>query len=616
MCGIIGLIGHKISPESDIKVRLLKSIAHRGPDGNGFWESASPAVWLGHTRLSILDLTDTASQPMESDCGRWILVFNGEIFNFLELRADLVKRGFSFRTDSDTEVLLKGLIFFGPDFQLQCNGMWAFCLWDSFEQTALFGRDRFGKKPLYWTRLSSGIAFASEMKGLYPLLDSIEPSQDIESAFLNLFAYEATDWCPIKSIFKVPPGHIASYKNGDFQLKRWWNTLDHLREIRIPYEEQVEEFKELFFDAVRIRMRADVRIGTALSGGLDSSSVFCTMAALMGDKQSSISQDRISGDWQHGVCANFPGSSLDEAHWAKLVTDSIGVPLEIVPTDPINAGWTIEEALFQVEDPYITLPLPQLATYRKISELGIKVTLDGHGADELFSGYGHLNAALLDANVTQATEILAIQRSLSGLSYELNTKGILQEMAKERLKKIAKRILKSFGRTRDFVNLDRYDSRYRQMDALTKSLYEIFHFSIMPTLLRNYDRYSMASGVEIRMPFMDHRIVTYCFSLPWTSKVGGGFTKRILRDAMKGIVPDEVRLRRDKIGWNAPMHEWLSGPLRPEVESILRNPSVGSRLAPSIQGFLQKQNLSYLDGERLWSDLMPTFWRESLKSHV
>ena len=126
----------------------------------------------------------------------------------------------------------------------------------------------------------------------------------------------------------------------------------------------------------------------------------------------------------------------------------------------------------------------------------------------------------------------------------------------------------------------------------------------------------MASGVEIRMPFMDHRIVTYCFSLPWTSKVGGGYTKRILRDAMKGIVPDEVRLRRDKIGWNAPMHEWLSGPLRPEVESILSLPGAGSSLAHTIQGFLQKPNPSYLDGERLWSDLMPIFWRESLKSHV
>jgi asparagine synthase (glutamine-hydrolysing) len=616
MCGIIGVIGQKISIDSDIKGRLLESIAHRGPDGHGSWESSNPPVWLGHTRLSILDLTDTASQPMLSDCGRWVLVFNGEIFNFLELRADLIKRGFSFRTESDTEVLLKGLICFGPDFQLQCNGMWAFCLWDSLEQTALFGRDRFGKKPLYWTRLSTGIAFASEMKGLYPLLDFVEPSQNIEAAFANMFAYEATDWCPIRGISKIPPGHIASYKNGDFQLKRWWNTLEHLREIRIPYEEQVEEFKGLFLDSVRIRMRADVRIGTALSGGLDSSSVFCTMAALMGAKQSATPQERISGDWQHGVCANFPGSSLDEAHWARLVTDSIGVPLELVPTDPVNAGWTIEEALFQVEDPYITLPLPQLATYRKISQLGIKVTLDGHGADELFSGYGHLNAALLDANVSQASEILAIQRSLTGRQYELSSEGVVHAMAKERLKKIAKRILGSLGRAGDLVNLDKHDARYRQMDALTKSLYEIFHFSIMPTLLRNYDRYSMASGVEIRMPFMDHRIVTYCFSLPWTSKVGGGYTKRILRDAMKGIVPDEVRLRRDKIGWNAPMHEWLAGPLRPEVESILSLPGVGSRLAPIIQGFLKKPNPSYLDGERLWSDLMPIFWRESLKSHV
>lgn len=615
MCGIIGVIGQPINGVSTQK-RLLESISHRGPDGCGVWETLDPPVWLGHTRLSILDLSDTASQPMVSECGRWVLVFNGEIYNFLELRTQLIKLGFTFRTESDTEVFLKGLIHFGPDFQLRCNGMWAFCLWDSLEQVALFGRDRFGKKPLYWTKLSSGIAFASEMKGIYPLLSFVEPSKEIKNAFSNMFSYEATDWCVVNGVSRIPPGHIAYYKNGEFQTKRWWCTLDHLQEIRIPYDEQVEEFKALFLDAVRIRMRADVRIGTALSGGLDSSSVFCSMAHIMGEQISKQSGERVSGDWQHGVCANFPGSSLDEAHWAKLVTNSIGVPLELVPTDPVNAGWTIEEALNQVEDPYITLPLPQLATYRKISELGIKVTLDGHGADELFSGYGHLSAALCDANFDQAKELLAIQRSLSGQPYELSVSGVKQAILKANLKKVAKRLLGVLGGVDHSTNVDRHDSRFLQMDALTKSLYEIFHFSIMPTLLRNYDRYSMASGVEIRMPFMDHRIVTYCFSLPWTSKIGGGYTKRILRDAMKGIVPDAVRLRRDKIGWNAPMHEWLSGPLRPEIEAIYQDIGVSAKLSKEIKEFMAIPHPNYLDGERLWSDLMPVFWRKSLKSNA
>lgn len=612
MCGIIGVIGKPINVEGTQK-RLLESISHRGPDGSGFWETLTPPVWLGHTRLSILDLTDLASQPMTSDCGRWVLVFNGEIYNFLELRRELVKLGFSFRTESDTEVFLKGLIHFGPDFQLQCNGMWAFCLWDSVEQVALFGRDRFGKKPLYWSKLSTGIAFASEMKGIYPLLNSVEPSEEIKKAFENMFSYEATEWCVVKGVNRLPPGYIAYYRNGEFNLKRWWCTLDHLREIKSPYKEQVEEFKALFLDAVRIRMRADVRIGTALSGGLDSSSVFCSMAHIMGVQLAEVPGARVSADWQHGVCANFPGSSLDEAHWAKMVTDSIGLPLTLVPTDPINSGWTIKEALYQVEDPYITLPLPQLATYRKISELGIKVTLDGHGADELFSGYGHLSAALLDANVNQAAEILAVQRSLSGQQYQMSKDGVIQALLKVRIKRVAKAILSTLGKERNSYNIDSKNPRYLKMDALTKSLYEIFHFSIMPTLLRNYDRYSMASGVEIRMPFMDHRIVTYCFSLPWTSKVGNGYTKRILRDAMKGIVPDAVRLRRDKIGWNAPMHEWLKGPLRPEIDAVSRDYGSASPISKKIEKFLKKSQPEYLDGEHLWADLMPILWRESLK---
>ena len=343
MCGIIGVIGKPINVES-IQQRLLESISHRGPDGSGFWETLTPPVWLGHTRLSILDLTDSASQPMTSDCGRWVIVFNGEIYNFLELRRQLIKLGFSFRTESDTEVFLKGLIHFGPDFQLQCNGMWAFCLWDTVEQVALFGRDRFGKKPLYWSKLSTGITFASEMKGIYPLLNSVEPSKEIKKAFENMFSYEATEWCVVKGVNRIPPGYIAYYRNGEFSLKRWWCTLDHLREIKVPYREQVEEFKALFLDAVRIRMRADVRIGTALSGGLDSSSVFCSMAHIMGAQLAEEPGARVSADWQHGVCANFPGSSIDEAHWAKMVTDSIGLPLTLVPTDPINSGWKIGRA--------------------------------------------------------------------------------------------------------------------------------------------------------------------------------------------------------------------------------------------------------------------------------
>ena len=197
-------------------------------------------------------------------------------------------------------------------------------------------------------------------------------------------------------------------------LRRWWNSLDHLEEVPESYESQVEKWRELFLDSVKIRMRADVTIGTALSGGIDSSATFSAMAYLAGK---SAAEDRQSNDWQHGFCAHYPESTIDESHWAKIVTDKLNLPLQKVDVDSIAGNWCLLDAFRQVEDPYLTLPTPMLETYRAISKAGIKVTLDGHGADELFSGYGHLNYAWSDANRVQKRELQAIIQSLSTGEY-------------------------------------------------------------------------------------------------------------------------------------------------------------------------------------------------------
>ncbi len=625
MCGLIGTIGFK----DDHKLKL-QTLSHRGPDATGQWNSSDGEfpVTLGHTRLAILDLTEAGNQPFISENNRYVFIFNGEIYNFLELRSELELIGQEFKTETDTEVFMKGLILEGPEFQLRCNGMWSFCLWDRKDKKALFGRDRFGKKPFFYSVIGNEkLVFASEMKAIYPFLDSIQPSEKINIHLQKLFDYESSEDCVIAGINRIPPGQYGIYENGALKTKRWWNTLDHLEEISYNYDDQVDRWREIFLDSVKIRMRSDVRIGTALSGGLDSSATFAAMNYLANKKSYN---ERESTDWQHGFCAHYPDSSLDETKWARIVTNELNIPLQEVTIDSLNSGWSIQDALYQVEDPYLTLPVPMLATYRAISDAGIKVTLDGHGADELFSGYGHLQSAFKSSNPNETAELIAIINSLTSGKYQAINGNIKLNFMKKRIIEFVKlylrkprNYLKNFLGKNDWEFLrykleydDQSHFQYKKLDPLSKDLYEIFHITVLPTLLRNYDRYSMSNGVEIRMPFMDHRLVTYTFSLPWTSKVGGTFTKRIMRDALKGILPEKIRTRRDKIGWNAPLHEWLQGSLRKEIDLLISYNLLSKKVQTAWEKFQEKSHPGFSDGQKIWALLLPELWKNSLDRNI
>jgi len=638
MCGIAGIIGQS---DKQIAKKLLGKIRHRGPDGEEIWTSPSdedPAT-LCHARLSILDLTDSGSQPFHSQDERYVIVFNGEIYNFLELRNELVNRhNIFFRSETDTEVLLYGIIFEGLNFLFKCNGMWAFCLWDRLEGRATICRDRFGVKPLYYTKLNcGGIGFSSEMKGLSPLLESISPSPFIDSILTHQFDYEFSDLCAISCITRLPPGSYAILGKKGISVRQWWNTLDHIAIEDGSYSSQVDHWRHLFIDSVKLRMRSDVRIGTALSGGLDSSSVMAVMAHIGSNKKNM--SNRSSGDWQHGICCTYPGSSLDETDWASLVAETCGVAFRSEAIDPMQSPWSLLESLAAVEDPYLTMPLPMLATYQAIKSQGISVTLDGHGADELFSGYGHLQYALKCANsYRQYQEIIAIDESTRTGVYSSKERATIKNKLKIRIKfflanhgvfprAVLNKIITSAGHEK--FQSDEFSARlvrakdqmgaheaFKSMDCFSQVLYEIFHLTILPTLLRNYDRYSMASGLEIRMPFMDWRLVCYTFSLPWQAKLGGTFTKRIQRDALSEILCDPVRLRRDKIGWNAPAHEWFKGPLGSIIEDSLGYSNNSPYLKSSKDAwkvFNDIKQPTFLDGQQVWNALLPNLWMESLK---
>nr|WP_299381552.1 asparagine synthase (glutamine-hydrolyzing) [Allomuricauda sp.] len=611
MCGILGTIP---STEHNQFKHALDTITHRGPDSYGI-ENIADEVSLGHRRLSILDLSENGNQPMFHESRRYAIIFNGEIYNFLEIQKKLEALGHSFRSSSDTEVLLKAYIQWGEDSVLKFNGMWALAIWDAEKKKLFMSRDRYGKKPLFYAEVNGKFIFASEMKAIFPFLDRLEVSEDFHWMKKNIFFYEATEKCLIKGIKRFPAGHNGHYGNGKLRLNRYWNTLDHLVEVPKTYEEQVERFRELFMDSCKLRMRSDVTIGTALSGGLDSSATIGAMANLAKNNNS------YSDDWQHAFVASFPGTPLDESHYAKMVTDHLGIGATFVDIDPLKHWEKLEHYFYLFEDLYITSPLPMIMLYGAVKENGTTVTLDGHGADELLSGYqrGTLES-LWDAkfNIKNTKDILDIyQGSINEDKVQYNRQGNFKLYFDFMIKKTGKKVM-----GKKMPSVDNAHGNFGKLDNHAQYLYAMFHENILPTLLRNYDRYAMINSVEIRMPFMDHRIVSFVNSLPYSSKIGNGYTKRIVRDALDPFLPKEVTWRKSKIGFSSPIVDWMQNELSEwfmdvvNSDSFLQSELVSNpeQLRNRITQIVNKENHNFTAAQKCWSDLSPYIWEKAVLS--
>ncbi len=608
MCGILGVL-----PRADDYrfKKALDTLMHRGPDDCGVVH-IDDDISLGHRRLAIVDLSKSAHQPMLDHRKRFTLIFNGEIYNFLEIKQELERLGYIFTSNSDTEVLLNAYIEWREKCVNKFNGMWAFAIWDSKEKSLFLSRDRFGKKPLFFSRINGKFIFASEMKAIFPYLDVVKESKDFHWMKENIFLYESTSKCLVDGIERFPAGHNGICKNGELKLTRYWNTLDNLVETPTSYDEQVEQFRELFIDACKIRMRSDVPIGTALSGGLDSSATISSMAHIAKNKI-----DYGKKDWQHAFVASFPGTPLDESYYAKLVAEHINIDATYIVIDPLKHWDKLYDYLYMFEELYITSPIPMLMTYQAVKNSGVSVTIDGHGADELLSGYGHIIEALWDSR-------FSIKKSQDILNTHIGTLGNFSQNPKNNSFKLyanfmVRKIIKKLLRVND-RSIDSKHKNYSKLDNFSRELYVIFHESILPTLLRNYDRYSMMNSVEIRMPFMDHRIVSYINSLPYSSKCGGGYTKRIIRDAMEPFMPKEVTWRKSKIGFNSPIVDWMQNELRDWFgdtvnsrdfleSSIMQNPY---DLKERIERIINKKDSLFANAGQAWTDLTPYLWEKAI----
>ena len=502
MCGIVGIWDFFAPIQAETLDRFTDSLAHRGPDGRGTFIDGG--LGLGHRRLSILDLSPAGANPMAYGMNgpRYQITYNGEVYNFLEIRAELMAKGYRFKSDTDTEVVVAAYAAWGPACLTRFNGMWAFAIWDSEEQKLILARDRFGVKPLYVHTVPGRIAFASEIKAFLEL-DGFIPDMNRDIAAKMAVAAPDCEGIEIETIMagvkRLPPGHTLTIdRDGNAKLEQWWSSAEHLPSVPARYEEQVEAFREIFFDAVRIRLRSDVAVGTCLSGGVDSSSVAAAMAHVGG------AGARASKDWRRAFIASFPGTLIDETEHADLVAAHVGAQPHHWVFDPDEALSHVMDSVWSMEDVYSGIAVPVWCLYRELRRQGVTVSLDGHGGDELLGGY----AWYLDW----------------------------------------------------------------PMKTLNERLSNEFHVRLLPAILRNYDRCSMAHGIEVRMPLMDWRLVTFALALPPESKIGGGQTKRVLRDAMAGLLPASILQRRQKIGFNSPMIEWFNGGFAPMIREILAHP--------------------------------------------
>lgn len=622
MCGIFGVINKKT--DRDLADKCVDRMTHRGPDGRGVWQEKGTT--LGHRRLAILDLSDSGLQPMiyPYSSGRYVLAFNGEIYNFLELRDELKDKGYEFRSDSDSEVLLASYMEWGEKCLERFNGMWSFLIWDREEEYLFAARDRFGVKPLYYAFLGSdkegrtGIVFGSEMKVITPLMDEIRPDRSLVTDPNRIVFYESTDECVIEGIKRFPAGSYAYADKDGIKITKWWNTLDNLVSVPDSYDEQVEHFRSLFLDACRLRMRSDVTIGTALSGGLDSSATICAMAHLSGNSADA----RMNKDWQHAFVATFPGTTMDESAYARKVTDYLNINSTFVKIDPVKALDKLDDFIYLFEDVYLTSPIPMMLLYGALRENKTLVTIDGHGADELFGGYTFdFIHALKDARGSKERDMVldaylgSFPNDGSNMALKSTSRtSVYLKYLKRSLKDRLRSGQESYKRVRAAG-----DARYEKMDTLNKILYASSHETILPTLLRNYDRYSMANGVEIRMPFMDHRIVTLAMSLGWKSKLHGGYSKSIIRDAMAPYMPHDIAYRRTKIGFNTPIVEWMQGPLKEYFTDIVSSSSFKEctlidpvSVSSKITQVINDPGASFAQGEQAFSSLYPYLWEKNV----
>lgn len=565
MCGIAGILSqNKIIAQTVLK-RMTDAIAHRGPDGDGFWMNNTGNVGLGHRRLAIIDLSDTGKQPMFYANGRYVLIFNGEIYNYLELREQLESRGCKFVSTSDTEVLLALFAEKKEECLQDLDGMFAFAIWDEQEQRLFAARDRFGEKPFYYAIHDGAFYFASEMKALW----AAGVPRVVNNGMLYNYLADNQMYNPgdlkqtfYTGIYKLKAAHYFFISTDKMQAEqnRYWTlnyrNIDH----EISEEHAREKFRSLFNESVKRRLRSDVPVGSSLSGGLDSSLIVCTIDNLNAEKH--LRQTTFS--------ARFPGFAKDEGQFMHAVIDQTNVEPHFVYPDDEGLADNLEKLFHHQEEPFGSASIyAQFCVMQLAKENNVTVLLDGQGADEILAGYhSYFDDYLRDLRLRDKDlwrlEKQAYRRSNGAYNFKKAVAGFLPEQLKKRAKQVRRGLQKhaSSFLNKDFQreNASLTFSIPNPPNSLQESLHRHALCGPLEELLRYADRNSMAHSREVRLPFLNHDLAEFLFSLPPAFKIRSGSFKYIMREAFRDVLPAVIVNRTDKIGYEPPQKSWLENP--------------------------------------------------------
>lgn len=615
MCGIGGVVFEKPTEQFGQLLRLSKDLTHRGPDDVGFliWDGKEVTkgrelprqpfrVGLVHRRLSIIDPSEGGWQPMGSPDGRYFVVFNGEIYNFVELRAELKATGHSFRTRSDTEVLLSAWKVWGPSSLQRFVGMFAFSLLDTEENRLYLVRDPFGIKPLYYAPFPGGLVFSSEIP---PLLHFSQVSRKVHPDRLYKYLrFGLTDYggdTLFTGVKQLPPGHYLriELESSDIAaLIRYWEW--NLREpFSISFEEAAEHLRTLFLDSVRLHLRSDVPVGAALSGGIDSSSIVSAMRYLEPDLE------------LHTFSFVAESEEVCEERYIDLVTHAVGARVHKVWIRPSELVKDLDVLIRAQGEPFGSTSIyAQYKVFQLAKEAGIKVMLDGQGADELLAGYINYDAARVVSLLSSGQFRGALELLLT-FSRQTGRGGIWRRVFARLLPAALQPVARSLTggslmprwlEVRWFAERGVESSSLSKLSGLQRErlrmeLFETLTKTSLPMLLRYEDRNSMAHSIESRVPFLTPTLAEFVLNLPegYILSPARG-SKAVFKEAMRGLVPDKILDRKDKIGFATPELQWFRSQL-PWVEAQLKGEVLRSIPPLRADGVLQEWR-KVLEGQR------------------
>jgi len=578
MCGIAGII--QSSPKYSLQgvKKMTDALAHRGPDGEGFWQNSEGRVLLGHRRLSIIDLSVNAAQPMNY-MDRYTIVHNGEIYNYIELREELRKKGYVFNSQSDTEVIVAAYDHWKDECLDLFDGMFAFTIYDDKEKEFFAARDRFGEKPFFYcyNERDQTFCFASEMKAIWALGLQRTPNLQMLFNFLTIgyvdnpnYLQETFD----NNIEKLPAAYFLKIKIADrldITSEKYWDLDFENEEEKISDGDAIDKFNELFSVSVKRRLRSDVPLGTSLSGGIDSSSIAAAISQLQTSKPASP-----AGRLQT-FSAIFPAFEKNEEKYIDIITQNFN--LQSFKTDiSVNEIPALLQTVMRQQDEPISSAssIAQFKVFELAKQQNVRVLLDGQGADETLAGYSkyykwYWQELFRKRKLLRSGELKAAHQN--GVSEKFGLRNIIASIVPEFASVFLERqyllnALRQQDLTRDFVHLQSKEAYYTTPTIF--SLNGVLYFNTcmhgLEELLRYADRNSMAHGREVRLPFLSHELVEFIFSLPSNFKIRNGQSKWVLRKSMENNLPTEITQRKDKVGFEPPQLIWMK---LPEVQLMI-----------------------------------------------